>query len=145
MFSVYFKTNKLIITRVTKNIVTLRAKDYLSKLGDDHLKILDELERTLLFPLNYQSCCCSSKLSTFYAAALLAATSCATWNRSKSPAHSPTSFTINKKIATVTLNSCPTDGEYTAFIPLDDSFAQSSFGQCISYMSKVKKNMGSKL
>ena len=32
-----------------------------------------------------------------------------------------------------------TNGEYTAFIPMDDSFAQSSFGQCISYMSKVKK------
>ena len=33
-----------------------------------------------------------------------------------------------------------TNGEYTAFIPMDDSFAQSSFGQCISYMSKVKKH-----
>ena len=37
--------SKLIITRVTKNTITLRGKDYLSKLGDGHLKILDELER----------------------------------------------------------------------------------------------------
>ena len=37
--------SKLIITRVTKNTVTLRANDYLSKLNADQLKILDELDR----------------------------------------------------------------------------------------------------